>query len=459
MFNSPKIVLSIIIAAWPSMAVAENYLVDSAAGLRLQLQGAQSGDTVTVKDGIYTDFDVQLESPLEGTGSIIITPQSHLGVIFTGNSSIVISGYGIIFQSFQFENYSTPAITLLNAVNSRISGCQFVRGTATAITLRSNSINNRIDNSTFTALEARGIQLIVRGESSPKNNRIDHNLFRDIPPAPRKNGREVIQLGQDHARWGDIGLNTQIDHNYFYRCNGESEIISNKSSNNQYLNNLFVECDGELMIRGGNDCTIRGNRFEYCASGIALTGLRHQVLDNVIFKSKKSGIRIIYGTDSGPKSFYRAFGESIIAYNTIIESTDYGIILGADKGYDVARDGRPWNAARYGSSHILQIAPYRNIIVGNIITGSSGTLFVNNSDSINTIGSNLIYAEGNASIGSPGEGSILKAPRFVGGATNYYHLAADSPARGIVIDEIVQNREHIGAAMDSLIVGPQILGR
>ena len=51
-------------------------------------------------------------------------------------------------------------------------------------------------------------------------------------------------------------------------CNGEPEVISNKSSNNIYRKNYFEDCDGELVMRGGHDCVIDSNVIKGGNSGI-----------------------------------------------------------------------------------------------------------------------------------------------------------------------------------------------
>ena len=51
-----------------------------------------------------------------------------------------------------------------------------------------------------------------------------------------------------------------VEDNYYEHCDGEAEIISNKSCENIYRRNTFVECKGALM-RHGNRCTAEGNWF------------------------------------------------------------------------------------------------------------------------------------------------------------------------------------------------------
>ena len=65
---------------------------------------------------------------------------------------------------------------------------------------------------------------------------------------------------------GTSDLSTQdawiaVESNYFYRCSGEAEIVSNKSAENTYRYNTFVECAGSLTMRHGRGCTVEGNVF------------------------------------------------------------------------------------------------------------------------------------------------------------------------------------------------------
>ncbi len=48
---------------------------------------------------------------------------------------------------------------------------------------------------------------------------------------------------------------------YNYNLFNYTEIISNKSSGNSYLNNTFINCSGNLRIRCGNNVTVAGNKF------------------------------------------------------------------------------------------------------------------------------------------------------------------------------------------------------
>ena len=54
---------------------------------------------------------------------------------------------------------------------------------------------------------------------------------------------------------------TVVENNLFEQCNGDVEIVSNKSGENVYRHNTFVECVGALTLRHGKGCVVEGNYF------------------------------------------------------------------------------------------------------------------------------------------------------------------------------------------------------
>jgi poly(beta-D-mannuronate) lyase len=65
--------------------------------------------------------------------------------------------------------------------------------------------------------------------------------FRPRPPL-RRNGGETICVGYSHQSMSNSA--TRLEHNLFERCDGELEIVSNKSCGNVYRFNTFRECAG-----------------------------------------------------------------------------------------------------------------------------------------------------------------------------------------------------------------------
>lgn len=96
--------------------------------------------------------------------------------------------------------------------------------------------------------------VVLKGNEHINNHhQITNNHFG---PRPRKGGPhgETIQIGDSGTSMSPSF--TMIANNFFERCDGEVEIISNKSNYNEYRNNIFYKSEGSLMLRHGNYCTI-----------------------------------------------------------------------------------------------------------------------------------------------------------------------------------------------------------
>ena len=115
------------------------------------------------------------------------------------------------------------------------------------------------------------------------NHQIDHNFVGDIAPRPT-NGWEATRIGTN-SRSGTNGR-MLVDSNYFYRADGEIEIISSKTHNNTFTGNVFRESQGNLTLRHGNGGTVDGNCFlgggVTRTSGIRAYGEDHVISDNYL---------------------------------------------------------------------------------------------------------------------------------------------------------------------------------
>ena len=77
-----------------------------------------------------------------------------------------------------------------------------------------------------------------------------------------------------------------VTNNYFYKADGENEIITNKSKNNTYSNNTFRKSRGSLVLRHGSHATVDGNYFlgenEDGTGGIRIVDREHTITNNYI---------------------------------------------------------------------------------------------------------------------------------------------------------------------------------
>ena len=422
------------------------FLVACAPGPQAQdldglVAAAQPGDVVTIPDGTYADPKVSWEVHGTAERPVVVKPASPGGVILTGAVAIKISGVGLQLGGLRLQDLDIkrPAITLDNASHCRITGLQATRakgGAGPIIQLLHRSDDNRIDHGEFTHIEGRSIQIRVDNWSyehgPPARNRIDHNRFADIPPLGG-NGRETIQIAQTSAARPLEAL-TIVEHNLFERCDGEAEIISNKCSANTYRYNIFRECRGELVMRGGSNCVIVGNRFERNRGGIRIHGLGHTVMNNFVIDSETAGIRLTYGITEDHSGLYQMAAGNLVANNTIVNAKVAGIWVGELKDHDRGQDG------------IMSIPPRDNRILNNLIVGVAGLLIRVDDAPDNTFARNLLCASGEAQIGVQGDDPVLADPGLIDPAAGNFGLGPQSPARVTPIDVKVEGQpEHLGA--------------
>jgi poly(beta-D-mannuronate) lyase len=124
-----------------------------------------------------------------------------------------------------------------------------------------------------------------------------------------------------------------IEDNLFRRCNGESEIISVKSSQNVVRNNTFLECVGYISLRFGNATEVSGNWIlgvgamsgSRKSGGVRVTGEDHRIFDNYIHSV--SGMAFLVH-DAWPSQLYRVVKNVSIVNNTVVNSLEAGFLIG-----------------------------------------------------------------------------------------------------------------------------------
>ena len=140
---------------------------------------------------------------------------------------------------------------------------------------------NRFDHCHLTGKTSPGTTLVVWLADEPNGHQIDHNYFGPRPSLG-ENGGETIRVGD--SNWSQHSSQTLVESNLFERCNGEIEIVSNKSCDNVYRGNTFVECEGALTLRHGNRCTVEGNFFfgngKKMTGGVRIIGEDHRIVNN-----------------------------------------------------------------------------------------------------------------------------------------------------------------------------------
>jgi poly(beta-D-mannuronate) lyase len=320
MFRLLYIAFVIIVLVLPGAVQAKQDTVRSADGLAKLLPLLRPGDTVVIADGVYENWSVNLDGRGTIDQAITIRSQSPNGVTFTGRTSFRITGQYLHLTGFLFDGCKMEGISPIEFDRSehcRLSNSTFQHcaGDRSAVYILAGARNNLITQCRFIDIAGRSVQVKINEDiyehGIPTDNVIRANLFQDIPPL-NENGRETVKIGQSQPTFGHINSFTLVEDNTFLRCNGEGEIISNKCSGNTYRRNTFLDCEGELVMRGGSYCVIEANRFMGCSGGIRLSGTHHTVKDNIILNSKGTGIRLLYGMTKEQGGHYQAVSECLI---------------------------------------------------------------------------------------------------------------------------------------------------
>src|SRR5690606_32050403 len=195
-------------------------------------------------------------------------------VIISGESTLKIAGEHLIIKGLHFKNGYTPDKDLIVFRLNNDNLANNCRLTETVIEDFSHpnrfksenwivlwGKNNRVDHCTFVDKLTAGPVLIaeLNDERSQQNyHSVDHNYFKGRQRFG-SNGGETIRIGV--SRYSLTPSRTQIVDNYFERCNGEVEIVSIKSGENNISRNTFFECEGGLVLRHGSNNIVNANLF------------------------------------------------------------------------------------------------------------------------------------------------------------------------------------------------------
>lgn len=337
--NTTRLAFSIFATLLPfaiSHVSAESRLVHPNDDLRKAFANAQPGDEFVLVDGQWKDKRIELHA--EGTESAAVTlkAQTPGKVILTGQSGLKFSGRYIHVSGLHFYNVSELSEIIQFRTSSkqlaehcRLTNCAITSDVAPVDDAEQKWVSiyghhNRVDHSHFSGKQTGGTLLVVWVAEGENYHQIDHNYFGPRPVLG-KNGGETIRVGTS-----DVSMNasyTIVEDNLFEKCNGEAEIISNKSCNNIYRRNTFRECSGALTLRHGNDCRVEQNYFlgnkAKGTGGVRIIGTGHIVINNYFADLEgddgRSAISFMNGLVDSPLSEYFQVEDAIVAYNTFID--------------------------------------------------------------------------------------------------------------------------------------------
>ncbi|MEX2216027.1 MAG: polysaccharide lyase 6 family protein [Phycisphaeraceae bacterium] len=318
--------------------------------LQKRLDAATPGTVIDLPSG-----NLRLTQPLvmirSGSAEqpITIRPKNKGGVTIEGKAGFLIKGAGhVVIEGLTFACDNTrPAIELIDCQNIRITRNRFrVINTPAP---RQNWVHiygglsgsNRIDRNLFEGLSVPGAFIAIDGsEKEPyqisKGDLIEFNHFKDIA-ASEAGGARAIRLG-----WTGLGASvgqTVVENNLFDNCDGDTEIITVRSSGQTLRFNTFRNCSGYVTLRLGSGNTIEANFFqasprEEKVGAIRVHGSDAKVFNNYMEGMTQPAILLPNGvktTSPGQVPRPAAKGAAIV-FNTLVDCLSGSLDISNDSG-------------------------------------------------------------------------------------------------------------------------------
>lgn len=428
-----KILILCLIFFYSAGTDAKSFLVSNASELTLKLFSVQPGDTIIMKSGEWKNQLLVFKANGTKDRPIYLIAEKGGEVVLNGTSTLRIAGEYLVVDGLKFLNgYSSNGAVIEFRNGSQLSSNCRLTNTSIVdynpsdktkdykwISLYGN--NNRVDHCYLKGKSHSGTTLVVwlpdtnsyKQNYNPNHHLIDSNYFA-YRPELGVNGGETIRVGDSNTSMEDSY--TVIEYNYFEECDGETEIISNKSCENIYRYNTFYNCDGMLTLRHGNRCTVNGNFFiglsKSGSGGVRIIGEDHKVYNNYFQDLKGTGIRsalcMMNGIINSPLNGYWQVKNALVAFNTFV-NTKQTFNIG------------------YGNSSSQPLEPINSTIANNLVYTTSSPIIT-----YTDIPQKMFY-EGNiffgASLGITNPGGInIISPQLLKESDGIYRITTSSPA-------------------------------
>ena len=356
-----RITLVVLTFMLSQTGFAETLLVHSQDEFEDAVDDLEPGDTIMLANGEWRDFEILFTGFGTPEQPITLTAETRGEVLITGQSNLRMAGEYLVVSGLVFRDGYTPTNTVISFRRTRGDLAYHSRVTETVIDRFNNperhesefwvmmyGKHNRFDHNHLVGKSTVGVTMAIRldsEESQENHHRVDHNYFGPRPILG-SNGAETLRIGTSHYSRSDSF--TVVENNYFDRCNGELEVISNKSGGNTFRGNLFFESRGTLTMRHGNGAVVEnnvflGNRVDH-TGGIRVINADQTVRNNYMhgLTGHRFGgaLVVMNGVPNSPLNRYDPVNNALIENNSIIASDH--VELGA--GSDEERSATPTNS-------------------------------------------------------------------------------------------------------------------
>ena len=372
-----RFLLLLLCAGTPFGASAQQErFVRTLTELRAAIQASEPGDTVVMANGTWTDAEIRFAARGAEGDTITLKAETPGNVVLAGRSSLRIDGEYLKVDGLWFEGGALTGGHVVQfrgsssrlAHHSRLTNCAITNYNPPSAATEYKWVSiygteNRVDHCYFANKAHDGATLVVWLRDPPNDvpgrHRIDNNYFGHRPDLG-KNGGESVRIGTSSRSMQDALVT--VEHNLFEECDGEIEIISNKTGSNTFRYNTFRRSSGMLTLRHGNGARVYGNFFlgegKSGSGGVRIIGERHRVYNNYFQDLRGTGYRsaisVLQGVPNSPLNRYFQVKDAEIAFNTMVNVTQ-AFALGV------------------GSSSDQSLAPDSLIIANNVVFSDGGS--------------------------------------------------------------------------------------
>ena len=405
------------------------------------ITGARPGDTILMADGTWRDARVVFAAEGETGRPVTLRAATPGKVVLSGGSRLQIGGHDLVVEGLLFRDGGVTSGNVIEfrrsaselATRCRVTQCAIVGYSPPDIKADSKWVSiygrsNRVDHCYFAGKTNAGTTLIVWVDDQPNQHTIDYNHFG---PRPRlgANGGETIRVGDSKTSMNVSG--TLVENNLFEKCDGEIEVISNKSCENTYRYNTFMNCSATLCLRHGNRCLVEGNFFlgnqTRGSGGVRVIGEGHRVVNNYFSglegDESRSAIALTSGVENSPLNGYFPVNDAVIAFNTLVANKS-NLAIGVAEG----------------KKNI--VPPQDCVVANNIVVGRKGPLVHE------FMPATRLKWEGNLFFGAElgiatRPGVILADPRLAEGPDHLWRPTGTSPALRAAVGDFGLVRQDI----------------
>ena len=392
-------------------ASAATYYVNSISALTTRINAAVAGDEIVVSNGVYTTT-ASLGISRAGTAGnrILIRAETVGGVEIAGTHGFSFNSGAayVTVQGFKFTHANSINLTT-SAHHCRLTRNIIELNIAAGTDVSYVNISGddmEVDRNELRNKSTLGNMLDITGTGGQVARRlwVHHNYFHDFT-SPGGNGAETI-------RWGLSGLSLSTgdglcEYNLFIRCDGENEMISNKSSGNTYRYNTVIDAR-EISQRHGNDCFYYGNYLRN-SEGIRVYGDRHKIFNNY-FETNSVGLNMGNGDgdvyNGALLTAHDRPDDNVVVFNTFIGNNTHYQMGGRTGGL--------------GSSN--------TVVANNLFIGGGNMAGISSSAPYTGSWSNNLRWNTSSAGNMPASAYTNVNPLLAKDANGVYHLQAGSPA-------------------------------